>query len=70
MTEQPIKTAKIQLVVTFAPVLFQLQAPDKVLRYDGADHEFFCDYDHSYDSQAANWFEEQVKQLFGNVLAV
>lgn len=41
----------------------------RVFRYDGADHGFFCDHRASYNPQAAADAWEQVKQLFGTVLA-
>ncbi|QLE59363.1 dienelactone hydrolase family protein [Nostoc sp. TCL26-01] len=41
----------------------------RVFRYDGADHGFFCDRRASYHPQAAADAWEQVKQLFGTVLA-
>jgi carboxymethylenebutenolidase len=43
--------------------------PHRVFRYDGADHGFFCDHRASYNPQAAADAWEQVKQLFGTVLA-
>ena len=41
----------------------------RVFRYDGAEHGFFCDHRASYNPQAAADAWEQVKQLFGTVLA-
>ncbi|BAZ30039.1 dienelactone hydrolase [Cylindrospermum sp. NIES-4074] len=43
--------------------------PHRVFRYDGADHGFFCDLRASYNLKAAIDAWEQVKQLFGSVLA-
>ncbi|HEY9799374.1 MAG TPA: dienelactone hydrolase family protein [Leptolyngbyaceae cyanobacterium] len=41
----------------------------RVFRYDGAEHGFFCDHRANYNPQAAADAWEQVKQLFGTVLA-
>lgn len=43
--------------------------PHRVFRYDGAGHGFFCDLRASYNLKAAIDAWEQVKQLFGSVLA-
>ncbi|MBD2387397.1 dienelactone hydrolase family protein [Cylindrospermum sp. FACHB-282] len=43
--------------------------PHRLFRYDGADHGFFCDLRGSYNPKAATDAWEQVKQLFGSLLA-
>ncbi len=53
-----------------AAELEKYQIPHRVFRYDGADHGFFCNHRASYNPKAAADAWEQVKQLFGSVLAV
>lgn len=43
--------------------------PHRVLRYDGADHGFFCDHRASYNPKAAANAWEEVQQLFSSVLS-
>jgi carboxymethylenebutenolidase len=52
-----------------AAELEKFNIPHRVFRYDGADHGFFCDHRASYNPKAAADAWEQVKQLFGTVLA-
>lgn len=46
------------------------QVANRVFRYNGAEHGFFCDRRASYNPEAAADAWEQVKQLFGRELAV
>jgi carboxymethylenebutenolidase len=52
-----------------AAELEKFKISHRVFRYDGADHGFFCNHRASYNPQAAVDAWEQVKQLFGTVLA-
>jgi carboxymethylenebutenolidase len=52
-----------------AAELEKFNIPHRVFRYDGSDHGFFCNHRASYHPQAAADAWQQVKQLFGSVLA-
>lgn len=59
----------LEQIDEISAALEKYNIPHRVFRYDGADHGFFCDLRASYNPKAATDAWEQVKQLFGSVLA-